>query len=211
MRNKEFKQMFKKEFQEKYPNKLHTSDIFEEGQLKKKTFTYKNYCFWKYSSITSICLLLICFVFIGLLSNEAYSNNQKFDNVYLEEIMFDQGVDIITEEEYDDLKTICDGGIHSRRAKYFTIDDSLTLYVYKGVKNVVVNDKVIFENVYIYLFDFKDNNRNVILNVNNQEIVVNADSRYGILTSINENERQEIEFSLSYNSNCYNVVYDGEK
>lgn len=211
MRNKEFKKMFKKEFQEKYPNTLHTTDIFEEGQLKKKTFTYKNYCFWKYSSITSICLLLICFVFIGLLSNKVYSNNQKFDNIEFQNIVFEENNNVLTNKEYEDLRNICDGGVYRKSAKYFTIDDSLTLYVYKGVKNVVVNNLVIFENVYIYLFDFKDNKRNVILNVNNQEIVVNADSRYGILTSINENEKQEIEFSLSYNSNCYNVVYDGEK
>ena len=211
MRNKEFKQMFKKEFQEKYPNKLHTSDIFEEGQLKKKIFTYKNYCFWKYSSITSICLLLICFVFIGLLSNEVYSNNQKYDNIEFQNIVFEENRNILTEEEHNNLKNICDGGFDELRARYFTIDESLTLYVYKGYSYQKEDGNVNYQTIYIYLFDFKDNKRNVILNVNNQEIVVNADSRYGILTSINENEKQKIEFSLSYNSNCYNVVYDGEK
>ena len=83
--------------------------------------------------------------------------------------------------------------------------------MYKGYSYQKEDGNVNYQTIYIYLFDFKDNKRNVILNVNNQEIVVNADSRYGILTSINENEKQKIEFSLSYNSNCYNVVYDGEK
>ena len=81
------------------------------------------------------------------------------------------------------------------------------MYVYKGMKIKKLDTSVNIENVYFYVFDFKESSQNIILNVGEKEIVVNKDNRYGILGTIEETKKQEIYFNLSYYGNSNNYLY----
>ena len=84
------------------------------------------------------------------------------------------------------------------------------MYVFKGKMYVDVNGKFEPYCVYLYVFDFQSSNRNIILNVGTTEYVVNKDNRHGILSSIDEDEKQEIIFTLTYYGDSDKYLYKGE-
>lgn len=203
MRDKKFDKLFKEEFNNKYQHNL-TIDLYKDELKPTKRFNINQY--WKYSSICSTCLLIISLVFIGVLLMRINPDNNPI-NFEFKTITFTEDNNILTEEEKQYAGNICDGGFKKKQAKYLNIDESLTMYVYKGLKSDVINENVEYINVYFYVFDFKDSSQNIILNVGEKEIVVNKDNRYGILGTIEENKVQEIHFTLSYYGNSNNYLY----
>lgn len=203
MRDKKFDKLFKEEFNNKYQHSL-TIDLYKDELKPTKRFNINQY--WKYSSICSTCLLIISLVFIGILLMKLNPDNNPI-NFEFKTITFTEDNNILIEEELKNSIQLCDGGFYKDTAKYLNIDESLTMYVYKGIRNKIVNDVIEFENVYFYVFDFKDSSQNIILNVGEKEIVVNKDNRYGILGTIEETKKQEIYFTLSYYGNSNNYLY----
>jgi hypothetical protein len=122
-------------------------------------------------------------------------------------INFTEDNNIITKEEKQYAIQLCDGGFYTREAKYLNIDESLTMYVYRGIKIKTTYNNVDSENIYFYVFDFQDSKQNIILTVEDKEIVINKDNRYGILDTIEDNLVQEINFTLSYYGNSNNYLY----
>lgn len=203
MRDKKFDKLFKEEFNNKYQHNL-TIDLYKDELKPTKRFNINQY--WKYSSICSTCLLIISLVFIGILLMKLNPDNNSI-NFGFKTITFTEDNNILTEEELKNSIQFCDGGFKKKQAKYLNIDESLTMYVYKGIRNAVKDEKLERMSVYFYVFDFKDSSQNVILNVGEKEIVVNKDNRYGILGTIEENKVQEIHFTLSYYGNSSNYLY----
>ena len=205
MKDREFKKLFKEEYQKTYNHNLTLNDIFQNGELKpKKRFDINKY--WKYSSICSTCLLIICLVIIGMM---VFKENNLYAHTF-QTITFTENNNILTEEEFYEFNLICDGGFKKKSAQYLKIDEEVTLYVYKGIIYKVINNKLEQMYSYFYVIDFNDSNRNILINVDNQEIVVNQDNRYGILDSINVNEKQEILFTLTYYGQSRKCLYNGE-
>lgn len=203
MRDKKFDKLFKEEFNNKYQHNL-TIDLYKDELKPTKRFNINQY--WKYSSICSTCLLIISLVFIGILLMKLNPNNNHI-NFEFKTITFTEDNNILTNEEIDGMSITADGGFKKKQAKYLNIDESLTMYVYEGMKIKELDTGVNIENVYFYVFDFKDSSQNIILNVGEKEIVVNKDNRYGILGTIEENKVQEIHFTLSYYGNSSNYLY----
>lgn len=203
MRDRKFEKLFKEEFNNKYQHNL-SIDLYKDEL--KPTKRLNIYQYWKYSSICSTCLLIISLVFIGVLLMKLNPSNNIRDREF-KTITFTEDNNILTEEEKQYSRKICDGGFHVDNAKYLNIDESLTMYVYRGIKSEVIDDKIEYENIYFYVFDFQDSKQNIILTVENKEIVINKDNRYGILDTIEDNLVQEINFTLSYYGNSNNYLY----
>ena len=206
MKDKQFKKLFKEEFNKQYNINLTTKDVFQPNDFKTKRFNINNY--WKYSSICSTCLLIISLVFIGYLLK--FQIDLGYGASTFQTIYFTEDNNILTNEELDEIAVICDGGFKNKEAQYLVIDKDVTMYVYNGKMYVDVNGKLESQYVYIYVFDFQNNNRNIILNVGDSEYVVNKDNRYGILSSIDEDEKQEIIFTLTYYGDSDKYLYKGE-
>lgn len=209
MRTKEFKKQFKDEYQIAYNHNLTLKDIFQNNELKpKKRFNINNY--WKYSSICSTCLLIISLVFIGIIFINGVNPINELGEHNFEIINFTEDNNILTEEEIYEFKTVCDGGFYKDTAKYLKIDDEITMYVYVGLKSISNGNGLEYQNIYFYVFDFTNSNRNMIIDVNDQEIVVNKDNRSGILNSLESNEKQEILFTLTYSGESNKYLYKAE-
>ena len=205
MKNRKFEKFFNEEFNKKYNINLKTKDLFQETDFNPKSII-NNY--WKYSSICSTCLLIISLVFIGYLLTfklDLGYGESKFQNVN-----FTEENNILTEEEIIYFRELCDNGFYKDTAKYLELDNDITMYVYKGKIYVDVNGKLKTNYIYFYFFTFNNSNRNIILNVDDNEYVVNKDNRYGILDIIDETKKQEIIFSLSYYGDSDKYLYKGE-
>ena len=206
MKDRKFEKLFKEEFNKQYNINLTTKDVFQPDDFKTKRFNINNY--WKYSSICSTSLLIVCLIIIGCLliqlNPKSNFNNHKFQTIY-----FTENNNVLTEDELDETILICDGGFFKDTAKYLVIDKDVIMYVFKGKMYVDVNGKFEPYCVYLYVFDFQSSNRNIILNVGTSEYVVNKDNRYGILSSIDEDEKQEIIFTLTYYGDSDKYLYKG--
>lgn len=203
MRDKKFDKLFKEEFNNKYQHNL-TIDLYKDELKPTKRFNINQY--WKYSSICSTCLLIISLVFIGILLMKLNPDNNSI-NFEFKTITFTEDNNILTNEEIDGMSITADGGFYKDNAKYLNIDESLTMYVYKGTKIKSIDSGVKSVYVYFYVFDFKESSQNIILNVGEKEIVVNKDNRYGILGMLEKDLDQEIYFTLSYYGNSNNYLY----
>lgn len=203
MRDRKFEKLFKEEFNNKYQHNL-SIDVYKDELKPTKRLNINQY--WKYSSICSTCLLIISLVFIGVLLMKLNPSNTLYDDTF-KTITFTEDNNILTEEEKQYSRKICDGGFYLRNAKYLNIDESLTMYVYRGIKIKTTDNDVKSENIYFYVFDFQDSKQNIILTVEDKEIVINKDNRYGILDTIDEDLVQEIYFTLSYYGNSNNYLY----
>lgn len=211
MRNRKFDQMFKEEFNKANANPLTLDDIFEKGTLKRKTCNYK---FWKYTSINLACLLVVCLVAISVLLVDNINtkknqnlNNDSFEKHTFQDITFTEENNILTASEKEYAKSICDVEFDMLISKYLKINNDITMYVYSGDRREYVDDNLIYINVYFYVFDFQNHNQNIIMNIDENEIVVNKDNRFGILDNIKESEKQEIAFTLTYYENSQKIVY----
>ena len=89
--------------------------------------------------------------------------------------------------------------------KYESTDS--TVWTKGGYASLYGESKIEYENIYFYVFDFQDSKQNIILTVEDKEIVINKDNRYGILGTIEDNLVQEIYFTLSYYGNSNNYLY----
>lgn len=211
MRNRKFDQMFKEEFNKANANPLTLDDIFEKGTLKRKTCNYK---FWKYTSINLACLLVVCLVAISVLLVDNINtkknqnlNNDSFEKHTFQDITFTEENNILTSSEIECALSICDVEFYMYDAKYLKINNDLTMYVYSG-DSTTNNNLDDLTNVYFYVFDFQNHNQNIIINIDENEIVVNKDNRFGVLDNIKESEKQEIAFTLTYYENSQKIVYE---
>ncbi len=209
MKTKEFKKQFKDEYQIAYNHNLTLNDIFQNNELKpKKRFNVNNY--WKYSSICSTCLLILSLVFIGIIFINGGKPINELSVHNFKTINFTENNNILTEEELHEFNIICDGGFKKKSAKYLKIDNEITMYVYVGLKSITNSSELEYQNIYLYVFDFNNSNRNMIINVNDQEMVVNKDNRSGILDSLDGSKKQEILFNLTYYGESNKYLYKAE-
>ena len=82
MKDRKFEKLFKEEFNKQYNINLTTKDVFQPDDFKTKRFNINNY--WKYSSICSTSLLIVCLIIIGCLliqlNPKSNFNNHKFSH-----------------------------------------------------------------------------------------------------------------------------------
>lgn len=211
MKNKEFNKFFTEEFNKQNSNPLTINDIFEENSFKHKTKFWETNKFWKLCTINLSCLLVICLVTIGILLNNNINilknQNDLFNNSEFNDITFTDDNNVMTEEERLQAINICDFGFKSYLAKYVEINEQITMYIYSGIKWGHGSDYLKYQNIYFYVFTFKEDNKNIIITINNQEIVVNQNNRFGILTSIDKTANQEFHFTLTYNEQSQKYRY----
>ena len=56
------------------------------------------------------------------------------------------------------------------------------------------------KDVYIYVFDIKDEDLNIVINIDEKDINASKEHRYGVLKVFEETDNQILEFSISYNN-----------
>ena len=191
-KNKRFDEIFKNEFNKVYNSDITAKDIFEPGSLKptkKKTY-------WKYSTIMLSLAVIIISVFIGI-------NHLKINyyvEIDFEKVYFNENNNILTEEEILDIKSYCDYGFLVDQARYTKLDNNLSFYVYEGQKYYIDGNNHVIQNVYIYVFDIKDEDLNIVINIDGKDINASKEHRYGVLKVFEETDNQILEFSISYNN-----------
>lgn len=190
-KNKRFDEIFKNEFNKVYNSDITAKDIFEPGSLKPS----KKKTYWKYSTIMISLVVIIISVFIGI---------NHFDNRYkeftFEKVYFNETNNILTEGEINNLLEVCNYGLYRNKARYTKLDNNLSLYVYEGQKYYIDGNNHIVQNVYIYVFDIKDEDLNIVINIDEKDINASKEHRYGVLKVFEETDNQILEFSISYNN-----------
>lgn len=200
IRYKKFDQLLKKEFSKTYGCDITTKDLVGAEFVKReKKFNINLY--WKYSSICTSLLLVISLVCLSMIPFKDDSNVEKFvDSSF--EMVYDKG---LSEEKVKSIRKICDFMFDNEVAFEKEVDEGITMYIYigAGFKSFETNNKEI-QMVYLYAFTFEDNNRNVIINVDGTEIVVNSENDFGVLGCYDKpvvGSTLEVEFSLTYLNN----------
>lgn len=193
-RNKHFDKLFKQEFDKTYNINITTKDIFEENQLKR-TNQISNKPYYKLTTIGLSLIFIILSVLIGI--KYIHFNNNYNDFVF-ETVYFDETNNILNSEEIKEIKKYCDYGFLKNEARYSKIADDITLYVYEGRKSYINNKVMETQIIFIYVFDFDNEDCDIVINIDNQELVANKEARYGILKVFEKTEDKKMKFTLSY-------------
>lgn len=191
-KNKRFDEIFKNEFNKVYNSDITAKDIFEPGSLKPT----KKKIYWKYSMIMISLVVIIISVFIGIKSY----NISNYGDAIFEKVYFNETNNILTSEEVLDIKSYCDYGFLVDQARYTKLDNNLSLYIYEGKSSYEANEKMRTKDVYIYVFDIKDEDLNIVINIDEKDINASKEHRYGVLKVFEETDNQILEFSISYNN-----------
>ncbi|MBQ8293569.1 MAG: hypothetical protein IJX78_07220 [Bacilli bacterium] len=204
---KSVQKLFKKEFPKL---DISVNDIFTDGMLKpKKRFDMNLY--WKYSSICTTVLLIISLVFIGVIMSDQSIENNEYQFINDIPVNFTEDNNVLSNEEIDELRKYCEYGFKYESAYLVEVDENVDLYIFEGKTYKLDGEGGhINQTVYIYVFDYQEEDFNIIIRNNEFEAVVNKNNRYGILGIIDENEPTSIKFSLSYLDKVTKYLFEKE-
>lgn len=202
-----FKKVFIHEFKNTYNSNIKVTDFIPQEELST---TKKVSISWKYATVFTIFLLIIS---VGLLGVGVFNtNDDEFIDEKFEKGSFEEYKDNLSEEALTTIYSICDSGIDGNTVYYVDITEDITLYIYKGINegdfvNNGIEEETIYEKHFFYVFEIKDETKNVDLLINGIVIDIDKDNNFGLLGSMKEETKTNIKFDIVYKNKVKEYVF----
>lgn len=203
-----FEELFKKEFKKANKVDININDFLPKEELKQKKQVSIS---WKYATLFTVFLLAISSIMLSI--GISKYNELDFVKSEFEYIQINEENSALKEENYFKMLEICESDIKKENAYYIDITRDISLYVYKGsVKEQFVNSslevEMIYQNIYFYVFKFKDDRQKFDLLIDGYVFNIDSENNFGILGYVVVGDEVNIEFDIVYRNKVKNYIFD---